>query len=232
MSSEDQDIWYRLGYALERVRDAPRAVPGLETLKHLGGASSGGRSSSESRGHGSGDGNHGNPGNLPARLLEEGARSLGSRIVSVLPARGRVRLLELLASAVAGSAATVVAEMVGTLLLSDKVISLEPDDLAVSLSGGAGRGLAYAGVVEPRIPGPAFLAGFLFGTAEYLTASWGGIPAVLGSASPHRKVPLLSEILESDDRVEDPYLQHLAFGLALALFYEALRPKSGTTDEE
>lgn len=232
MSSEDQDIWYRLGYALERVRDVPRAVPGLETLKDLGGASSEARSSSRSGGRGSGDEDHGNPGNLPARLLEQGARSAGNRLLSALPARGRVRLLELLASAVAGSAATVIVEVAGSLLRSDKELSLDPDHLATTLSGGAGRGLAYAGVVEPRVPGPAFLAGFLYGTAEYLTASWGGIPTLLGSAAPHRKVPLLSEILEADDRAEDLFLEHLLFGLALALLYDGLRPNRGTTDDE
>lgn len=230
MSSDDQDIWYRLGYALERLRDVPSSVPGLETLKSVGGASKEGRSSG---GSGNPDGDRdGSSGNLPARLMDQGARALGSRILSVLPSRRRARLLDLLASAVAGTAATVIAEVVGSALSSEKDLPLEMDELAATLSGGAGRGLAYAAVVEPRIPGPAFVAGFIFGTVEYVTASWGGVPALLGSASPHRKIPLLSEILEADDREEDPFLEHLAFGLALAFLYDALRPKRGTAEEE
>lgn len=232
MSSDEEDIWYRLGYALERMRDAPRAVPGLETLQRLGGASSRGRSPSGGGERRSGDDGDGNPGNAPARLLEKGARSAGNRLLAALPTRGRVRLLELLAAAVAGSAATVITEVAAALIRSEEGLSLDPNDLAVTLSGGVGRGLAYAGVVEPRVPGPAFVAGFVYGTAEYLTASWGGVPTLLGSASPHRKVPLLADLLEADDREEDPFLEHLVFGLALALLYDGLRPNRGITDDE
>ncbi|MDX1567766.1 MAG: hypothetical protein R3223_08185, partial [Longimicrobiales bacterium] len=162
MSSDDQDIWYRLGYLLERLREAPSSLSALETLKPGGGAS----------GKDASSGNPGNDdsGNLPARLLDQGARALGSRLLSVLPTRGRARLLDLLASAVAGTAATVLAEVLASLTTSDRDLPLEMDKLAVTLTGGAGRGLAYAGVIEPRIPGPAFLVGFLYGTAEYVTA--------------------------------------------------------------
>ena len=232
MISDDQDIWYRLGYALERVREVPSSVPGLETLEGLGGASTGERSGGRKGRARSGDGGAENPDNLPARLLDQGVRALGNRVLAALPSRSRTRLLDFLAAAVSGVAATVLAEVVGTLLSSAKELPPEADELALTLSGGVGRGLAYAGVVEPRIPGPAFVAGFLYGTAEYMTASWGGIPSLLGSAAPHRKVPLLSEILEADDRAGDPYLEHLIFGLALALLYDSLRPKRGTTDEE
>lgn len=231
MSSDDQDIWYRLGYTLERLRDAPKSLPALETLKPGGGASKKARSSDNPGGSGSDDPDD-DSGNLPARLIDQGGRALGARLLSVLPSHGRARLLDLLASAVAGTAATVISEVLASLVTSKKDLSLEMDPLAVTLSGGAGRGLAYAGVIEPRLPGPAFVAGFIYGTAEYVTASWGGIPGLLGSASPHRKVPLLSDIVEADERESDPYLQHLAFGLALALLYDALRPKRGTTEDE
>ncbi|MFP3948720.1 MAG: hypothetical protein ACOC8K_08035 [Gemmatimonadota bacterium] len=232
MSSDDQDIWYRLGYALERLRDAPRSLPALETLKSGGGASKKARGSGNPDGSPSDAPRNDDSGNLPARLIDQGARALGARLLSVLPSRGRARLLDLLASAAAGTAATVIAEVLASLTPSERDLPLNTDELAVALSGGAGRGLAYAGVIEPRIPGPAFVAGIVYGTAEYVTASWGGIPALLGSASPHRKVPLLSEIVEVDEREADPFFQHLVFGLALALLYDALRPKRGTTEEE
>ena len=232
MSSDDQDIWYRLGYLLERLREAPSSLSALETLKPGGGASGKASSSGNPGGSRSDDSGNDDSGNLPARLLDRGARALGSRLLSALPPRGRARLLDLLASALAGTAATVLAEVLASLTTAERDLPLEMDELAVTLTGGAGRGLAYAGVIEPRIPGPAFLAGFIYGTAEYVTASWGGVPALLGSASPHRKIPFLSDIVEADERDADPFLQHLVFGLALALLYDALRPKRGTTEEE
>lgn len=241
MSSDSDDIWYQLGYALERLRSAPRDLPGLEALKQVGGASGRRRRrwrSPESRRRGGDEApgrdrtaHHGASDVILDRLLSVGTRSLGSRLLMVLPLRKRAGFVGLLASAACGSAAAVVAEVFGAIVGPGKRLSLDTDELTVTLLAGAGRGITYAGVVEPRVPGPAFLAGVVYGTAEHYTAAWGGLPSLLGSAAPHRRVPFLAEVLEGEERDGVTFTEHLVFGVALSIFYESLRPKRGITDE-
>ena len=52
-----------------------------------------------------------------------------------------------------------------------------------------------------------------------LLSPWGGLEELAGSAAPHRKVPVLSVLLKNRGE-EEQFLEHLAFGIALALLYE------------
>jgi hypothetical protein len=91
------------------------------------------------------------------------------------------------------------------------------DDLTDELLAGAGRGLVYAAVLKPVIPGPALLRGALVGTIDYLAVPWGGVYALLQDLSPARRLPVINALVETGDAEDDPYVAFLIYGLALAL---------------
>jgi hypothetical protein len=87
------------------------------------------------------------------------------------------------------------------------------------LLSGAGRGLLYAAIVEPRVPGHPILRGTTYSALEYALTPWGGLEGLTGTAAPHRKIPVLSVLLQNRGE-EEQFLEHLAFGIALALLYD------------
>lgn len=225
MDSGDDDIWYQVGYVLERVRGAPRKLPALETLQRSRGASGTGGSSGNP-GHGKDD--------PVAGLASTVLRSLGTRVLGLWPSRGSPGVLGLAAAAGSGAAAALLTDLVRPLLRSarDGSVADAPDRGSSALEG-VGRGLTYAALVRPRVPGPAFLAGFLYGTVEYVASPWGGLPRLLRAGSPHGRLPLASELLEPDPELDADYLEHLAFGLALALLYDLVHDANrGIREEE
>jgi hypothetical protein len=91
------------------------------------------------------------------------------------------------------------------------------DPLAPVLAGAA-RGMVYASVVEPRLPGPPVLRGAAYGAIEFAAAPWGGLEGLLDTLPPHRRVPFLAALLDARD--DDPTLAgHLLFGMILASLY-------------
>jgi hypothetical protein len=73
----------------------------------------------------------------------------------------------------------------------------------------------------------------LYGSVEYAVSPWGGLTQVLGDSAPHRRLPLLSGLFDAPQAGDESYLDHLLFGVALALFYGAGAPaSSGTLDDE
>ena len=96
--------------------------------------------------------------------------------------------------------------------------SLDQDTVDRILAGAA-QGLLYAGVVEPRIPGPPLLKGTLYGSTEYVADPAGGLTRLLGGESPLRRIPVLGHLLENLDPHDRVYLEHVTFGIVLALLY-------------
>ncbi len=93
----------------------------------------------------------------------------------------------------------------------------DSDPLAPVLAGAA-RGLVYASVVEPRLPGPPLLRGAAYGGLEFAASPWGGLEGLLDTLPPHRRVPFLAALLDARDN--DPTLSgHLLFGIILATLY-------------
>lgn len=240
MTSDRDDLWYRIGFALERLRSASERLPGIEgheadrdaprrrgRSRAAEGRGPDASASNPAGGQASGD----DGADLLQALLSAGTRSAAGRLLSLLPGQRRASLLDLLAAGACGSAAAILVEVGRPLFRSGVPFRLDGPDVASSVLAGAGKGLAYGGVVEPRVPGPAFLLGFLYGSAEYAAASHGGIQALLGRASPHRRLPIPSHLLESPEDDETGYLEHVAFGIALALLYDSVR-KRGTVEEE
>ncbi len=219
----DNTLWYRLGYALERARGSAPDLPAL-----LGrGASDATRKEQpdESPGDDGGDA-------AVTALVLGGAGALASRVLRVWPRRHRPGALGVVAAGASGAAAGVLVELLQPLLRGELAPPGPDEDVTEALLSGAGRGLAYGAIAEPRLPGPALLRGVLFGTLEYMIAPWGGLPGLLGSSSPHRKLPVVSGLLEPGEEDDADYLDFVAFGLALGLLYGTFLEKRGTTPEE
>jgi hypothetical protein len=95
-----------------------------------------------------------------------------------------------------------------------------PVDVLDELLSGAGRGIIYAAILDPLLPGPPLLRGSLAGTAEYLSAPLGGIFSNLEKLSPIRRVPFISVLLETGEPSDDDsFFSFLAYGLILGALY-------------
>lgn len=196
---KNQDLWYRIGYALETARNRlPASREESRTApKPLDDAS----------------------GKLVNALFTVGAGSVLTRVLSLWPGSRRPGLLGLLRAGAAGAAAAFLTEVLRPVLLGEEPPTGLEDELTDLLLSGAGRGLLYAAIVEPRIPAPPLLQGAAYGALEYALTPWGGLEGLAGKAAPQKKVPFLAILLRAREE-EDPFLAHLAFGIALALLYE------------
>ncbi|MEK9500741.1 hypothetical protein [Gaopeijia maritima] len=209
------DLWYRLGYALESARHG-QARASLDALTAT-------RRSAPVKDA---------PARPPEPVPESGARpapldlllaagtgSLVTRLLGLWPERSRPGLGRLLRAAAAGAGATALRELLVP-LLEGRVAPPEWDDESADrLLAGAARGLLYAGVLDPRLPGPAALRGAAYGAGEYLLTPWGGLRAVLGRHTPWRRLPVVSSLLDDPEGGEEAFLDHLAFGVLLGLLY-------------
>jgi len=220
MSSE-HSIWYRLGYALERGRQAPRpAARNLARRRDRRPAGEKPRGPTSPLAWPDAD-----------QLLASGAVALAAKALDLWRPRRKTGLTDLLKAGLAGAAAAVAVEAVRPLIEGRAELpGLDPQALERILVG-AGQGLLYGGVVEPRLPGPAVVKGALYGSVEYAVHPAGGLGRLLGSYAPLRRVPVLGRFLEGLAPHERSYVEHLAFGIAVALIYGSSLSSSGTLDE-
>lgn len=234
-------VWYRIGYAFENARHgiagaagASRRLPSpqelRERLEARGGSSrhessprgSGGGASRRDRSPGGGRTDEGSAAEAALEVLLAGAAgSLLARLFNLWPGRGKAGPLAWARGAAAGAGATLVAELVRPVLGGPGRLPVVLDDeLADAVLAGAGRGLVYAAVLEPRLPGPTPLRGAAYGALEYAVSPWGGVGELLGPANPGRKIPVLGPLLEEGGAEGEASLaEHVAFGVALALIY-------------
>lgn len=92
-------------------------------------------------------------------------------------------------------------------------------ELADELLAGAGRGLIYAVLLAPYLPGPPILRGAIVGSVDYLATPLGGLFSRLQEFSPIRRVPAISILLETGEAEDDPYLSFLIHGALMGLLY-------------
>ena len=92
-------------------------------------------------------------------------------------------------------------------------------NLAGELLAGAGRGLIYAALLDPCLPGSPPLRGALVGTAHYLAAPLGGLFVRMQEFSPIRRVPLVSALLDVGTAPDAPFQDFLLEGVLLGLMY-------------
>ncbi len=222
--TDDAGPWFRIGYALERTRSR---MPGPGGGRR---ASRGGRSGADAEDEGSG-GTGPADAALEAFLLSGGSVVVG-RLLRAWPGRGSPGPVRLLRAAVAGAGARLGTLLVGTAVRGDPRLPGSAEALGERLLAGAARGLVYASVVEPRVPGPPLLRGLVYGGLEAGLAPWGGLEALLGAESPRRRMPFLGSLLGSGEEsghgkggdagtgdavsLED----HLFFGAVLAELYD------------
>ena len=90
--------------------------------------------------------------------------------------------------------------------------------MAIHLLNGAALGEVYA-LAEPRLPGPAWVKGLIFGQL-FLLAVWSGAPLVdrYHPLVKRGELPKLNRPLPFAQNVS----RHLVFGVALALLYKGI----------
>jgi hypothetical protein len=211
---KNQDLWYRIGYALESTRGRLPASRGGKHRKPVPSAEVP-RKVLEGLARRFLD-------ELPPEVLDTvftvGAGTVLTRVLSLWPGRGRPGLFRLFRAGASGAAAAVLAELIRPVLAGNKTGKALEEELTDILLSGAGRGLLYAALVEPRIPGPPALQGSIYGALEYALTPWGGLEELAGSAVPYRRIPGLSVLLRGRGE-EEALLEHLAFGVVLAMLY-------------
>ncbi len=206
MSEPSKNIWYQLGYALETARQhapAPKKVS-----KKPGKADAAAGPSAVDQ------------------LLTAGGGAVAHKPISAL-AGGQPGTLRIARAALAGAGAAFFLSLLRTPNGSSAEDGTVPDP-ALQLLIGAGRGILYGSLLEPRLPGSPVFRGATFGVMEYVASPMGGLDGILGAASPHRTMPVLSVLLATGDEVPDGSLtHHVAFGAALGLLYGAGRARRG-----
>ena len=138
-----------------------------------------------------------------ARRAPVGSRSLAKGAVAGAGAAGALLLLRLLS----------------TRRMERASDGGDSDSLTGELLAGAGRGLIYAALLDPCLPGSPPLRGALVGTAHYLAAPLGGLFARMQEFSPVRRVPLVSALLEVGTAPDAPFQDYLLEGVLLGLIY-------------
>ncbi|NJD18845.1 MAG: hypothetical protein FIA95_06130 [Gemmatimonadetes bacterium] len=221
MSSESS-IWFRLGYALERSRQAPAS--GARKLAKL----------RERRPESQARRLLPPPAEWPSadQLVASGAVALAAKALDAWRPRHRTGAKDLLKAGLSGAAAALALEAVRPLLQGRAEFpQLDPRTVERILVG-AGQGLVYGAVVEPRLPGPALVKGAVYGSAEYAVDPMGGIARLLGSQAPLRRVPVLGALMDGLTPHDRSYVEHVAFGIAVALIYGSSPSRSGILDED
>lgn len=219
MASEE-DIWYRIGHALERAR---RAAP---SPRHVVPATSEDEDEDDASVISRPD--------IPSsdELVAAGATLLVDRALGGWGRRSEPGIGGLVRAAAAGAVAALLVDLVRPLLRDDAALPGVDAETAGRMLAGLGEGLIYGGVVEPRVPGPALFKGALFGSVEYAVHPFGGLAGLLGSHTPQKKIPFLGHLLDDLDGDDRAYLEHLVFGIALALIYESSPSSKGIRPDE
>ena len=166
--------------------------------------------------------------------MAAGLAVAADRVLAGFPARLRPGLLSLLRAAAGGAGAAFLRELLHPLLHDQPADTSRPIVDEEALLDGAARGLVYGSVVQPRLGGPQLLRGALYGSVEYAVSPLGGLGALLGDRLPAGRLGVLSRLAGNQVLGEDTFLDHVVFGLALALLYrpDGSDSKIGTVHDE
>lgn len=269
--ADPTSIWYRLGFALEELREgrirrsgsvrstASRKKPGRSQTAHSRTSMSDGITDGITNGLAwLQDLREAGRGQPRSRRSDTRGRGLDLHALDIdVPGFGSLGLGALAAlllerrggggsgtgprwirATLAGAGAGLARELLRPLLDGEPRLPDLDDELVERVAAGAVRGLIYATIVDPSIPGPPALRGLLYGSAEYALEPLGGLKGIMGRRAPHRRLPLLGDLLDAWEAGDDGLVDHLAFGLALALLYgrgendEPLAASSGIGDDD
>ncbi len=223
-----KSLWYRLGYALERARHGRARGPArLRSLAERAAEEAGARLRGPKRGSAPRRRKRdAEPERTTDELLALGLTAVAANVLEVWRPARPVTFGRMVRAAATGAAAAVAVEALRALLEADEAAP-DPSDVAERVVLGAGQGVVYGAVFEPRIPGPPLLKGALYGTAEYTLGPLGGLSGLLGPATPLRRVPLLSDLLAGVGEDGRTYLDHLLYAMTLSLLYGSSPARRG-----
>ena len=234
----DADLWYRIGFAVERARkgaDDDRSASALERLRDrlgLMAAGAAGKEPPETEGKQATE-RTGKDLALPSSdaIMLAAYPSLGVSLLKAWRPRHRPGLVDLVRGGASGAAAALLAEVLRPVVVGELTEEEAEDDALVrSVLAGVGEGLVYAAAIEPRLPGPASMRGAALGTASYLLAPLGGLARILRPLSPHRRMPVVGALVEDDRAQTRPFLEALLLGITLAILYGTADSR-GITDD-
>jgi hypothetical protein len=214
-------IWYHIGHALERARRAPAPERKVAGLAERQTGTERLRTRSDER----------QPTPSADDLMTAGVAVVVDRLLAGWTGRKAPGIAHLLRAGAAGATAAILVDLVRPLLNEDAAFSSLDRETADRVLAGVGQGLVYGALVEPRIPGPALVKGALYGSVEYATDTMGGLAGLLGAHTPQRRMPFLGDVLEGLDPHDRAYLEHLVFGVTLALLYESNPSSNGIRPE-
>jgi hypothetical protein len=220
--ANEKSVWFRIGYALERAKHpVPSAGEKLTGLtERARGKRPRRRHEEEGEGLSTDD------------LVSAGLILAAGKMLDAWRPRREAGLSGLLHAAVAGAGAALLLDLVRPLLEGRPAVGAFDGETGERLLAGAGRGLLYGAVVEPRLPGPPLLKGALFASAEYATDPAGGLSHLVGGHAPLRRLPVVGHLLHDLEAHDRTYLEHLTFGIALALLYGSSPASNGILSEE
>ena len=224
-----KSIWFQIGHAFERARlGAPSAGKAVASLAERR------RESEVDAREGRSARKRLDPPTMPSAddLIAAGLAVVADRALGSWGRKREPGFTRLLRAGAAGAAAALLVDLVRPLLEGEPDLPTIDADTVDHMLSGFGQGLLYGAVVEPRVPGPALLKGALYGSVEYAVDPMGGLSGLLGSHTPHRKLPVVGGFLDGLDAGERAYLEHLTFGIALALLYGSSPSSNGIRLEE
>jgi len=180
------------------VPESRRAIPGLADRKHAGERHPERGSADERR-------PARRPGAEPIpstdELVAAGLAVVVDRVLASWSGRRAPGFTRLLRAAAAGATASVLSDLVRPLVTGSRDRAPIDQGTVDRMLAGAGQGLLYGAVVEPRLPGHAVVKGAVYGSAEYWTDPMGGLSHLLGGHAPQRHLPVLGEVLDGlEDR--------------------------------
>lgn len=204
--SSKKSVWYRLGYALGQAREAPskgsRKLAGLKERASLPAEK----------------GEHSPTALDFDEILTAAGVALAARMLDRRAKRGG-GVLSMIRAAAAGAGAGLLVELVRPLLSGQADVGSLDEDTPDRLLAGAVQGLVYGTLLEPWIPGPSTLKGVVYGSAEYAATGMGGIGKMVGGHSSLGRIPGVGPLLADLDPHERAYVEHVVFGVALAVLY-------------
>jgi hypothetical protein len=217
--SSDTQFWHRIGYALERAKDAPSDATSI-----LSGLTERVREASPRKGA-----ERKSPFPLPEtdQLVAVGLTAIAGRLLAAWRPRHSTGITDLLKAGLTGAGAALLIELARPLLRGERGVPSIDEETFDRMLTGVAQGLAYAAVVEPRLPGPGMLRGAVYGAVEYAVVPLGGLAKLFGKATPQGRLPVLGQVLDRVDAKDRAFLEHLAFGVVIGALYGTRGDSSG-----
>ncbi|MCH1570401.1 MAG: hypothetical protein L7S64_03590 [Longimicrobiales bacterium] len=218
------NIWFQIGHAIERARHGvPAKGTSVASLRdRLAQREEERAQERQTR----------SPVPTSDDLMTAGVAMIVDRVLGSWGRRAEPGFTRLLRAAASGAAAALIVDLVRPLLRGEPGLPVLDRDTADRIIAGAGQGLVYGAVVEPRVPGPSLAKGVLFGSAEYMADPLGGVSGLLGQHAPQNRLPVVGDVLDRLEDHEQAWLEHVAFGIALAVIYESSDSSNGILNDE